>query len=130
MPAREKLLAAAQRLHAYLLSRHYHRGLLRGPDAGVRFNLRGWRFLKSSFDFLRWHDDHVFIHVQGYWILSNWILFEATADARYLEHDGGFVYSKGDYGFLRDSRSYPRPMAMTLFHLLYGAGAGDGFTQL
>ena len=43
--------------------------------------------------------------------------------------DGGFIYSAGDYGFLRDSRSYPRPMAMTLFHLLYGAEAGDGFTQ-
>jgi hypothetical protein len=43
--------------------------------------------------------------------------------------DGSFVYSAGDYGFLRDARSYPRPMAMTLFHLLYGAGAGDGFPQ-
>jgi hypothetical protein len=46
------------------------------------------------------------------------------------KHDGSFVYSKGDYGFLHDSRSYPRPMAMTLFHLLYGARAGDGFAQL
>jgi hypothetical protein len=37
MPAREKLLAAAHRLHAYLLERHYHRGLLCGPDADVRW---------------------------------------------------------------------------------------------
>ena len=43
--------------------------------------------------------------------------------------DGSFIYSKGDHGFLRDSRSYPRPMAMTLFHLLYGAGLGDGFAK-
>ena len=28
----------------------------------------------------------------------------------------------GDYGFLRDGRSYPRPQVMTLFHLLYPAG--------
>ena len=46
------------------------------------------------------------------------------------KRDGSFIYSKGDYGFLRDSRSYPRPMAMSLFHLLYGAGAGDGFPKV
>ena len=33
MPAREKLSAGAERLHACLLHRHYHGGLLRGPDA-------------------------------------------------------------------------------------------------
>jgi hypothetical protein len=83
MTAREKLFAAAERLHTYLLERHYHRGLLRGPDAGVRFNLRAWRFLKSAFDFLPWHDHYVFIQTQGYWILANWILFEATGDTRW-----------------------------------------------
>jgi hypothetical protein len=41
--------------------------------------------------------------------------------------DGGFIYSTGDYGVLRDQRSYPRPLAMTLFHLLYGCGLGEGF---
>jgi hypothetical protein len=85
MPAREKLLAAAQRLHAYLLSRHYRIGTLRGPDAGVRFNLRAWRFLKSAFHFLPWHDDYVFIQTQGYWILSNWMLHEATGDMRWRD---------------------------------------------
>jgi hypothetical protein len=33
--------------------------------------------------------------------------------------DGSFAYSTGDYGFLQDGRSYPRPQVMTLFHLLY-----------
>ena len=83
MPAGEKLFAAAERLHAYLVERHYHAGLLRGPDAGVRFNLRAWRFLKSAFSFLPWHDDYVFIQTQGYWILANWMLFEATGEARW-----------------------------------------------
>ena len=83
MPAREKLFAAAERLHNYLLARHYDGGLLRGPDAGVRFNLRAWRFLKSAFNFLPWHDDYVFIQTQGYWILSNWMLHEATGNARW-----------------------------------------------
>jgi hypothetical protein len=40
--------------------------------------------------------------------------------------DGSFRYSTGDYGFLRDSRSYPRPQAMTLYHLLYPV-CGNGF---
>jgi hypothetical protein len=83
MPGRKKLLGAAERLHAYLVGRHYDRGFLRGPDAGVRFNLRAWRFLKSALSFLPWRDDYIFIQTQGYWILSNWMLFEATGDLRY-----------------------------------------------
>jgi len=51
--------------------------------------------------------------------------------ARLLERqrtDGRFAYSTGDYRFLADRRSYPRPMAMTLFHLLYPF-CGDGFSR-
>jgi hypothetical protein len=43
--------------------------------------------------------------------------------------DGSFAYSSGDYGCWRDGRSYPRPMAMTLFHLLYPF-CGDGFAKM
>lgn len=32
--------------------------------------------------------------------------------------DGSFDYSKKDYRFLSDKRSYPRPLSMILFHLL------------
>jgi hypothetical protein len=32
--------------------------------------------------------------------------------------DGSFGFSTGNYGFLRDDRSYPRYQAMTMFHLL------------
>jgi hypothetical protein len=42
--------------------------------------------------------------------------------------DGSFAYTTGDYGFLRDGRSYPRPQIMTLFHLLYPA-CGNGFER-
>src|SRR5262249_28138074 len=40
-------------------------------------------------------------------------------------YDGSFAYTEWDYGVLRDGRSYPRPQAMTLFHLLYPA-RGNG----
>jgi hypothetical protein len=43
--------------------------------------------------------------------------------------DGSFAYTAGDYGFLRDGRSYPRPQVMTLFHLLYPA-CGNGFERI
>ncbi len=78
-----ELLAAAERLHRYLLRRHHADGLLRGPDAGVRFNLRLWRFVKSVFDFVPWDDDCVFMQTQGYWTLSNWMLYEATGEQQY-----------------------------------------------
>jgi hypothetical protein len=78
MPTRDEIWSAARRLHAHLVRRHYNRGLLRGPDAGVRFNLRLWRFFKSTLDFVPWKDDYVFMQTQGYWILANWMLHEAT----------------------------------------------------
>ena len=85
MATREQLLSAAERLHAHLLRRHYAAGLLHGPDAGVRFNLRLWRFLKSAGDFVPWGDDYVFMQTQGYWILANWMLQEVTGEPRYRD---------------------------------------------
>ena len=39
--------------------------------------------------------------------------------------DGGFPHSRGDYGVLSDRRSYPRYLAMILYHLLAGSGLGN-----
>ena len=85
MPAREQLFNAAERLHAHLLRCHYDRGLVHGPDAGIRFNLRVWRFLKSALASLPWGDDYVFLQTQGYWILANWMLHEATGERCYRD---------------------------------------------
>lgn len=85
MPSREQLLSAAVRLDAYLERRHLANGLLRGPDSGVRFNLRLWRFAKSALDFIPWRDDYAFMQTQGYWVLASWLLFEATGEARYRD---------------------------------------------
>src|SRR5581483_1931728 len=85
MPSRNQLFAAAERLHAHLVHRHYSEGVLRGPDAGVRLNLRAWRFFKSGLSFIPWNDEYVFMQTQGYWILSNWMMHSATGDRRYRE---------------------------------------------
>jgi hypothetical protein len=83
MPTRDQLLEASKRLHNYLIRRHYARGLLHGPDPGVRFNLRLWRFLKAGLGSVPWGDDYVFTQTQGYWVLSNWMLSDATGEQRY-----------------------------------------------
>jgi len=85
MPTRENLIQSAERLHSYLSRTHYQNGLLHGPDPGVRFNLRAWRFLKSSLNFIAWGDDYVFTQTQGYWVLANWMLYESTADPNYRD---------------------------------------------
>lgn len=85
MVSREELLNSAERLHAHLLKQHFRRSLLTGPDSGVRFNLRAWRFLKSALPIIPWRDDFVFMQTQGYWVLANWMLFESTAVKRYRE---------------------------------------------
>ncbi len=85
MPTDQELVHAAERLHARLLKGHYSQGLVHGPDAGVRLNLRLWRFFKAALDSVSWHDDYVFMQSQGYWILSNWMLHEATGERKYRE---------------------------------------------
>jgi hypothetical protein len=82
MPTDQDLIHAAKRLHAHLLN-HYSQGLVRGPDAGVRFQLRLWRFFKSAMDYVPWNDNYVFMQSQGYWILSNWMLHESTGEPSY-----------------------------------------------
>jgi len=43
---------------------------------------------------------------------------------------GGFNYSRGDYRFLRDNRSYPRYQTMILLHLLaHASGPNRSFPQ-
>ena len=39
--------------------------------------------------------------------------------------DGGFYHSRGDYYLLVDKRSYPRYLAMILFHLLHQNESDD-----
>jgi hypothetical protein len=85
MLSREQILECCERLHDFLMDRHYARGLLHGPDPGVRFNWRLWRFLKSAADFIPWGDDYVFTQTQGNWVLANWLLYEGTGRDRFRE---------------------------------------------
>ena len=124
MPDREKLLVAAQRLHAYLEQHHYKGGLLRGPDAGVRFNLRLWRFLKGNLEFIPWGDDYVFMQSQGYWVLANWLLYEATGEGRYrdmaVQSTEATLQLETPQGFWR----YPLPERKHLIATLEGIWGG------
>jgi len=85
MIPRDKILSSALRLHAHLGSHFVEAGLVRGPDAGVRFNLRLWRFLKSLLGSRAWRDQCVFMQTQGYWVLANWMLHEETGQPRFRE---------------------------------------------
>ena len=69
-------LASAAALHRYLVENHLRDGVLVGPDAGVRINLRAGRFVKSYTRRLPWHDDLCYMQTQGYWSLANWKLEE------------------------------------------------------
>jgi hypothetical protein len=86
MPDCNRLLQAAERLHEHLKCSFLQRGLLEGPDAGVRFNLRAWRFLKSALNVIPWRDHYIFMQTQGYWILANWVLHDLTGKQPYQEH--------------------------------------------
>lgn len=124
MPTREEILAAAELLHSYLERHHYSAGLLHGPDAGVRFNLRAWRFLKSALDSLPWRDDCVFMQTQGYWVLANWMLYEVTGKPHYrdiaIESTEATLRLESPEGFWR----YPLPERKHLIATLEGVWGG------
>jgi len=71
---------AALKLHTYLKNTFWTGTALLGPDPGVRFNSRIWRFLKSYMRFIPWNDNRYFLQCQGYWIRNNWELFESLND--------------------------------------------------
>jgi hypothetical protein len=122
----QHLVNAAGRLHAHLLKHHYSQGLVHGPDAGVRFNLRLWRFLKAALSFVPWNDDYVFMQSQGYWILSNWMLHEATGEPGYraiaLESAEATLRSQQPEGFWL----YPLPERKHLIATVEGNWAAIG----
>jgi hypothetical protein len=68
----EDLLAAAQRLYRFLLETHWQSPVVIGPDPGIRFNARIYRFAKSYTRRLPWPDDLVYAQAQKYWIDANW----------------------------------------------------------
>ena len=71
---------AAQRIHRFLTTQYVVDGALLGPDPGVRFNYRLWRFFKSYFPRIKWNDHLYYLQAQGYWILANWMLSKAHGD--------------------------------------------------
>ncbi|MGH9354720.1 MAG: hypothetical protein ACRD10_01155 [Terriglobia bacterium] len=120
------MLSAARRLHTYLCRSHLHDGMLAGPDSGVRFNLRAWRFLKSTLSFLPWHDDYVFMQTQGYWILANWAIYQTTREEPFralaLEATEGVRRLQTPEGYWR----YPLPARRHLVATVEGNWAAAG----
>jgi hypothetical protein len=87
-------------------------------------NLRGWRFLKSALDFVPWGDDYVFTQTQGYWVLGNWLLYDATGDPRYrdiaIRSSEATLALETDEGYWK----YPLPERRHLVATLEGIWGG------
>ena len=66
----------ATKLYSYLKQNHWDGTVLKGPDSGIRLNLRFGRFIKSYFDFVIWQDNKIYIQAQCYWILDNWLMYD------------------------------------------------------
>jgi len=70
----QQVTNAAVGMYNHLKTTHWHAPTLSGPDYGIRFNARIWRFLKSYLRFLPWQDNMIYKQAQKYWILSNWLM--------------------------------------------------------
>lgn len=71
---------SGQRLHRYMMKRHWTGSVVAGPDPGIRLNARFGRFVKSIVPFVPWSDELVYMQSQAYWIMNNWLLYGATGD--------------------------------------------------
>ncbi len=75
---------AALKIHDAMLTRFADDGAIIGPDPGVRFNYRIWRFLKGYTPWIAWRDGLYYLQCQGYWVMANWLLAQSDHD-RYAE---------------------------------------------
>jgi prenyltransferase beta subunit len=83
IPLNDAQHQAARRLHQYLIKNHWRDQALIGPDPGVRFNYRLFRFIKSYLRIFPWRDDLYYLQGQGYWALANWQLYILTGEDRF-----------------------------------------------
>ena len=79
------MLQSAKRIQGFLADRYLVDGALIGPDPGVRFNYRFWRFFKSYLPVVKWNDDLYYLQGQGYWILANWMLSQSDTEGNYKD---------------------------------------------
>ena len=80
---KNKSLTSSIKLYDYIKKNFWNEQGIVGPDPGHRLELRFLRFMKSYFPVIGWSDKLYFLQAQGYWIKSNWDLFEITNDVRY-----------------------------------------------
>lgn len=78
--AENTIKQAAFRLYNDLYKQHWNGSALQGPDPGIRFNARIWRFLKNYLRFLPWPDDLIYMQAQKYWISDSWLLADLDSD--------------------------------------------------
>ena len=81
----DQYLSAAIKLHQYLVANHWNGHGLIGPDPGIRFNYRIGRFVKGYLRNLPWNDMYYYLQAQGYWVISNWVLFNRTQAEMYRD---------------------------------------------
>ena len=102
---------AALKLHRHIASKHWDGQALLGPDPGVRFNYRIFRFLKSYLRHIAWNDEMYYLQAQSYWSIGNWALFNLTGEDQYRQiaircsdyvlerqhHDGAWDYPNPEW---------------------------------
>jgi len=81
----DKFLNASQRLFNYIIENHWDGSGLMGPDPGLRYNFRIFRFIKSYLSSVKWKDNFYFLQCQGYWVFDNSMMNAVTNEDKYLE---------------------------------------------
>lgn len=78
-----ELRNAAKGLYRHIHATHWNGCAVTGPDPGIRFNARIFRFAKSYLSFLPWQDRLTYAQAQKYWINANWLARDLGLLAEY-----------------------------------------------
>ena len=79
------MLPSARKLREYMRDAHWTDGGLLGPDAGVRFEARIGRFLKSYLWPRRFENQYYYLQAQAYWVLGNWAFYDIEPGSSYRD---------------------------------------------
>jgi len=85
-----KLFCSINSLYNYIFRNFWTGNSIVGPDPGLYFQARFFRFLKSYLPSLTWSDCYYFLQAQGYWIRVNWDLFDEVINNQ--RSDGSWEY--------------------------------------
>jgi prenyltransferase beta subunit len=82
---KEGIKNSAVKLYDFIFENFWEDNAITGPDPGLMFNLRVFRFVNSYLHRFSRVKRYYFLQAQAYWVKDNWALFNLTGISKYRD---------------------------------------------